>query len=97
MLLKERLIEQRDEILAIAMQHGASNVRLFGSVARGEEGKESDIDFLVDYDLQQISPWFPAGLISDWETFLGHKVDVVTEKSLHSFIRERILAEAIAL
>lgn len=97
MPLAEQIRGRREEILAIAAKHGAFNVRLFGSVARGEEKADSDIDFLVDYDLTQISPWFPVGLIQDWEALLHHRVDVVTAQSLHHCIRDRILNEAIAL
>ncbi|MCA6510430.1 MAG: nucleotidyltransferase domain-containing protein, partial [Pseudanabaena sp. M109S1SP2A07QC] len=58
--LKQLLQERREEILAIALKHGAFNVRVFGSVARGEETENSDIDFLIDYDIKKISPWFPG-------------------------------------
>ncbi len=95
--IKELLADQRDEILAIAEKHGAYNVRVFGSVARGEATAESDVDFLIDYDRQCISPWFPVGLIRDLETFLNRKVDVVSEKSLHYFLKDRILQEAVYL
>jgi predicted nucleotidyltransferase len=95
--LKQVLEERREEILAIALKHGAFNVRVFGSVARGEETENSDIDFLIDYDLKKISPWFPTGLIGDLEDLLGKKVDVVSAKGLHYFIKDRVLAEAIAL
>jgi len=87
------LHQRRDRILEIAFQHGARNVRLFGSVVRGEAQPNSDIDLLVDLG-ESLSPWFPVGLIQDLEALLGHKVDVVTEKSLHYFIRDRILSEA---
>ena len=97
MKLQKLLQENREEILAIAAKHGAFNVRVFGSVARGEETENSDIDFLVDYDLQRISSWFPVGLIQDLESLLGEKVDVVSAKSLHYFIKDRVLAEAIVL
>ena len=97
MKLKDELQERRDEILAVAQQHGAFNVRIFGSVARGEEREDSDIDFLIDYDLAKISSWFPVGLIQDLEQLLNRKVDVVTTKSLHYFIREKVIAEAISL
>ncbi|WP_197484878.1 nucleotidyltransferase family protein [Phormidesmis priestleyi] len=90
------LNEQRDRILEIAVQHGARNVRVFGSVVRGEAQPNSDIDFLVDLG-ESLSPWFPVGLIQELEALLGHKVDVVTEKSLHYFIRDRILSEARSL
>ncbi len=97
MLLKQLLQEKREDILNIAAKHGAFNVRVFGSVARGEETEHSDIDFLIDYDLSKTSPWFPGGLLVDLEDLLGCKVDVVTEKSLHSIIKERILKEVIEL
>ena len=97
MKLKEYLQEKREEILALAAKHGAFNVRVFGSVARGEETENSDIDFLIDYDLSKISPWFPVGLIEDLEQLLNRKVDVVSTKSLHYFIKENILKEAIKL
>lgn len=63
---------------------------MFGSVARGEEAENSDIDFLIDYDLSKISPWFPVGLIEDLEQLLNRKVDVVSTKSLHYFIKENV-------
>jgi len=93
----ELLKNKRSEILSIANQHGAYNIRIFGSVARGEETEQSDIDFLVDYDLDKITPWFPMGLIEDLEALLGKKVDLVTAKSLHYFIRDKIMNEAISL
>ncbi len=97
MKLQKLLQIKRDDIINIATKHGAYNVRIFGSVARGEETSTSDIDFLVDYDLEKISPWFPGGLLADLEDLLGCKVDIVTEKGLHRLIRERILQEAIEL
>ena len=97
MKLQKLLQIKRDDIINIATKHGAYNVRIFGSVARGEETSTSDIDFLVDYDLEKISPWFPGGLLADLEDLLGCKVDIVTEKGLHRLIRERILREAIEL
>lgn len=95
--LKQLLQEKRAEILNIAAKHGAYNLRIFGSVARGEETETSDIDFLVDYDLEKISPWFPGGLILDLENLLNRKVDVVTTKSLHHLIRDKVFHEAISL
>lgn len=97
MKIYELLKNKRSEILLIASQHGAYNIRVFGSVARGEETDQSDIDFLVDYDLDKITPWFPMGLIEDLEALLGKKVDLVTAKSLHYFIRDKIMSEAISL
>jgi uncharacterized protein len=88
---------QREAILEIAAKHGAYNLRVFGSVARGEADENSDIDFLVDYSLDQVSPWFPAGLVIDLEKLLGRKVDIATEAALKDRIRERVLGEAIPL
>ena len=97
MKLKQVLLEKREEILQVAAKHGAYNVRIFGSVARGEDDEKSDIDFLIDYDLSKISPWFPSGLIQDLQSILGRKVDIVTVEGLKERIRERVLEEAIAL
>ena len=92
--IPELLQAKRDEILRIAAQHGAFNVRVFGSVARGEADEYSDIDFLIDYEAGKTSPWFPVGLIQALEALLERKVDVVTEAGLRDLIRDRILAEA---
>jgi uncharacterized protein len=94
MTLLDTLREKREEILQVAAQHGAFNVRVFGSVVRGEETPESDIDFLIDYDLEKITPWFPGGLLMDWQDLLGRKVDVLTERGISPLIRESVLAEA---
>lgn len=94
--LKEILQEKRQEILAIAAKHGAYNVRIFGSVARGEDDEKSDVDVLVDAG-PRLTPFFPGGLVVDLESLLGRRVDVVTEKGLRSRIRERVLKEAVPL
>jgi uncharacterized protein len=88
--------EKREEILRIAAKHGAYNVRIFVSVARGEAGPESDVDFLVDVGADH-SSWFPAGLMVDLEDLLGCKVDVVEPEGLHWYIREQVLKEAVPL
>jgi predicted nucleotidyltransferase len=95
--LKQLLQERREEILEIAAKHGAFNVRVFGSVARGEETENSDIDFLINYDINKISSWFPVGLIHDLEDLLGRKVDVVTETGLKERICDRVLRDCILL
>ncbi|MEM7770818.1 MAG: nucleotidyltransferase domain-containing protein [Cyanobacteria bacterium P01_A01_bin.37] len=95
MTLLETLQENRSRILEIAAKHGAFNVRVFGSVVRGEDTPDSDIDFLIDYDLDKVTPWFPVGLIHDLQDFLERDVvDVVSAKSLHYYIKDRVLAEA---
>lgn len=93
MTTKQLLIEKKDEIKQIAVKHGANNVRMFGSVARGEDTAQSDIDLLVDVG-SATSSWFPAGLISDLEDLLGKRVEVVTEKALYKGIRATVLSEA---
>ncbi len=97
MKLQQLLQSKREDILAVALRHGAFNVRVFGSVARGEETETSDIDLLVDYDLQKISPWFPGGLLMDLQDILGCKVDIVTEQGLSHLIKDRVLAVAKSL
>lgn len=87
----------REQIKAIAAKHGAFNVRVFGSVARNEANPNSDLDLIVDYDLDHISPWFPIRLIQDLENLLGVKVDVVTPNGLKERIREQVLQEALTL
>ena len=87
---------KRDEIQRIAARHGARNVRLFGSVARGDSGPQSDIDFLIDTGAVT-SSWFPAGLVLDLQELLGRRVEVVTEQGLDPLIRDRVLREAVPL
>jgi hypothetical protein len=94
--LDEILKEKREEILRIAMKYGARNVRIFGSVARGEGGPDSDVDMLVEMDPGH-SLLDRVALIQDLQDLIGHKVDVVTEKGLHWYIRDRVQAEAVPL
>lgn len=84
------------EITAIAAQHGAANVRLFGSAARGDETAASDLDLLVDFS-ETTSLLDHAALIIDLETALGVKVDVVSSRGLRPRVQERVLRDAIAL
>src|SRR5580698_3872390 len=85
---------KREEIQRIAVKHGARNVRVFGSMARGDARPDSDVDFLIEVGAE-ISSWFPAGLILDLENLLGRRVEVVTERGLNSLIREEVLREAV--
>jgi len=91
--IDELLKEKREEILRIAAVHGARNLRVFGSVARGEADESSDIDLLVEMEPGR-SLLDLAALFSDLSDLLGRKVDVVTEKGLHWLLRRRILKEA---
>ena len=91
--VRELLQEKRDDILQVAAERGAYNVRVFGSVARGDADSESDIDFLVDLEPSR-SLFDLGGLLADLEDLLERRVDVVTEKGLHWYIRDQVLAEA---
>jgi uncharacterized protein len=90
------LSEQRERILAIAAKHGARNVRIFGSVARGDAVPGSDIDFLVDMEPGR-SLFDVGGLSYDLQELLGCEVDVVTSNGLRSRLKEKVLKEAVPL
>jgi predicted nucleotidyltransferase len=87
---------RRDEILQIAARHGAGNVELFGSLARGEDAPESDVDLLIDV-MEENTPWFPGSLVAELEQVLGRRVQVVIRRSLSPLIRETVLREAVPL
>lgn len=86
----------RQAILQLAREHGAQNVRIFGSAARDEDTSDSDLDVLVDME-EGRSLLDHVALKQDLEDLLGCTVDVVTEASLHPQIRERVLRDAISL
>jgi predicted nucleotidyltransferase len=96
MKLTDLLQKRRSDILRVAEQHGASNVRIFGSVARGEDDERSDIDLLVDLESGR-GLLDHAALILDLEELLGRKVDVATERGLRSLVRQRALQDATPL
>ena len=96
MSTEELLKARREEILRIADKYGAYNLRIFGSVARGEAGTDSDIDILVELEPER-SILDLGGLLYDLQQLLGVEVDVVTVNGLRSRIRERVLREAVAL
>jgi len=93
---KMLLDENRRKILEVAARYGASNVRVFGSVARGDADDASDIDFLVnlapDRSLLDL-----GSLLYELNQLLGVEVDVVAEEGLRPKIRDRVLAEAVKL
>lgn len=91
--LWQEIQSQREEILQIAAKHGAVNLRVFGSVARGESRADSDLDLLVDA-APVTSAWFPGSFIADLEELLKRKVDVATPAALHWYIKDQILREA---
>ena len=90
------LTEKHDEILRIAARHGAKNIRLFGSVARGDADAASDVDVLVDMEPGR-SLLDMGGLLMDLQDLLGCSVDVVTERGLRPRIRDRVLKEAVPI
>ena len=94
--LNKLIQDKRPEIFKIASRHGAYNVRLFGSVARGETDEASDVDVLVELEPNR-SLLDLGGLLADLEELLGCKVDVVTERGLKTRIRDRVLKEAVPL
>lgn len=96
MSLNEKIQQKREEILDVAAKYGAYNVRLFGSVARGEADQASDVDILVDLEPGR-SLLDLGGLLMDLQELLQCQVDIVTERGLRPRIRDRVLAEAKAL
>jgi hypothetical protein len=94
--IDDLLKEKRDEILRLAAKYGATNVRVFGSVARGQAGSDSDVDILVEFESKR-SLLDHIGLSQDLEDLLGRKIDVLTEKSLHWYIRDKVISEATPL
>ena len=87
---------KRPEILRLAQEHGAHNVRIFGSVARGEARQGSDVDFLVDME-EGRSLLDLIELSQDLETLLQRKVDILTDNGLSPYLEQRIHAEAVSL
>jgi len=96
MRIADELRDKREEILRLGGKHGAGNVFVFGSVARGEETTDSDVDLLVDI-AGEPTPWFPGGLVADLEDLLGRRVQVIIRRSLSPLIRESVLKNAFPL
>lgn len=92
----ERIQQQKKNILAIARQHGLIRLRLFGSVVRGEETPQSDIDLLVDLEPGR-SMFDLGGALIQLQELLRRKVDIVTEGGLHWYLKEKIMQEAVPL
>jgi predicted nucleotidyltransferase len=94
--LKDLLKTKREDILRIAAKYGASNVRVFGSVARGDADEKSDIDLLVD--LEDGRTLFDhASLILDLQALLGRKVDVAIDGGLKPRVRENVMRDAVPI
>ena len=96
MSLEELLDQYRDQIMEIAAKYGASNIRVFGSLVRGDAGAGSDIDLLVDLEADR-SLFDLGGLLYELRELLKVDVDVVTAESLHWYIRDKVLEEAVEI
>ena len=96
MTIDEILQYQREQVIRIAASHGGQNVRVFGSVARGQFGPDSDVDLLVKLDTGR-SLLDLIAIKQDLEDLLGCAVDVVTEAALSPYIREQVLKETVSL
>ena len=96
MAVDDLIATHRENILRICAKHGAINVRVFGSFARGDATPESDLDLLIDAGPGR-TPFFPGGLLMDLQDLLGRHVDIVEPAGLHWYIRDRILKEAVPL
>lgn len=96
MVTMTNILARRDDILRICRRHGGYNVRVFGSVVRGEASQASDLDLLVELDenhslLDRIAIW------NELQDYLGMRVDVVSPRGLHEAIKDQVLAEAVSL
>jgi len=94
--IEELLLPFKEEILKIATKYGAYNLRVFGSVARGQASADSDIDFLVELEPQR-TLLDQIALMQSLEQLLGRKVDVTEPETLHELIRDKVLREAVVL
>lgn len=93
MTVLDDLKQKRRELLAIASRHGASNIRIFGSVVHGEEAETSDVDFLVDMEPGR-SLLDLVGLQQELEQLLGRRVDVITERGINPYLEKQVIREA---
>jgi predicted nucleotidyltransferase len=96
MTLEEVRSQYRDQIITAADKRGAHNIRVFGSVARGDQHHDSDIDFVVDFEPGR-SLLDLTGLWLDLETVLGCKVDVVSSRGLKPRLESEVMRDAVSL
>jgi predicted nucleotidyltransferase len=99
--LAKLIAEKREHILGVAAKYGAHDVRIFGSVARGDFNEKSDIDFLIKLDSSKLTGMRYFGVLEELEeeleVLLGRKVDVIDEKGLREKLKAEVLKQAIAL
>ena len=96
MITREEILRRRDEILAIAENHGARDVRIFGSIAQGEATESSDLDLIVRFEPGR-TLLDHGGLIMDLRDLLGIKVDVISEAGMRDRFRKHAMKGAIRL
>jgi len=96
MLAKDHIRNRREEIIAIAGRYGASDIRIFGSVARGDAGEQSDLDLIVRFEPGR-SLLDHGGLVMDLRELLGRRVDVIDEEAMKPRFRDHVMKEAIPL
>jgi hypothetical protein len=94
--IKEMIGDKREDVLRLAEKYGATNVRVFGSVAREEATPNSDIDFMVDFK-PGVTIFDMVGLWQDLTKLLGREVDLTTEKSLKRWVKPHALRDAVPL
>jgi predicted nucleotidyltransferase len=95
-ITRQGLSQKREAILEIARRHGAHDLRVFGSVARGDNTESSDVDILVRFEPDR-SLFDHGGLIADLEELLGVSVDVVSEGGMRDRFRAGVMSEAVPL
>ena len=96
MIQSTTIQQNRQEILSLAQKHGVTNIKVFGSFARGEENEKSDVDFLVEMEKDR-SLLDIGGLVMDLQDLLHRTIDVVEPNGLHYLIRDEVLKEAIPI
>jgi hypothetical protein len=96
MITRQQIRDRRGEILEIARRYGASDVRIIGSVARGDTRRDSDLDLVVRFEAGR-SLLDQGGLVMDLRELLGVEVDVIDEEAMRPRFRSKVLREAVQL
>ena len=96
MITRDDILKRREEIIAVAKRYGASDIRIFGSVARGDSTEASDVDLIVRFEPGR-SLLDHGGLLMDLRELLGIKVDVIDEEAMRPRFRQHVMREAVAL
>lgn len=96
MITRDDIFKRRDEIIALAKRYGASDVRIFGSVARGDADENSDLDLIVRFEPGR-SLFDHGGLVMDLRELFGMRVDVIDEEAMRPRFREHVMKESVSL